>query len=219
VTPVSLSHSPARTFGRGLLVVAVSVLLLTPNAEASGTDVWRECVQTGAVTTNHSQADFKDALTNPPADGAEYSPCLDAIRAAQNAKGLGSSSSGGGSGSGGGTSGTTSGGSTGTPSAAPSSGPAVQPEALSSAIKDTGIDPSAPIGADAPAPAPVLVAGKSISLEDGRMPSLASAFSLPLPVAASAVIVMLAAALPVVRFVAARFSADTTTAPTSPPAP
>jgi hypothetical protein len=199
-----------------VLTAVVCVAFVAPNADASGMDVWKECVKTGAVTTNHAQADFKDALTNPPADASEYSSCLDAIRAAQNAKGLGAAAGAGAAAGGGTSSGGTGGGSQ---AAASPSAASVEPAELSAAIRKAGIDPAAAVGVEPPAPAPVTVAGESIDLEGGQMPSLANAFSLPLPVAASAVIVMIAAAMPVVRFVAARFRGTATTPPASPPAP
>ncbi len=196
--------NPFRLAGRGLLAMALGLALVTPSpAMASGDDIWSECVNDGAVSTNHSSADFRDALTNPPADGAEYTDCLSVIGAAQKRAAVGGSPASGGA---------TGGGSTGATGGATGSGvtQSVAPEELKSALAEKGIDPAAPVGAPAPAPAPSVVGGERIDLSSDRLPSIASAFSLPLPLAASAVVVLLSAALPLIRFGVGRFGAPPT---------
>lgn len=200
--------NPFRTLGRGVLATALGLALITPQtALANGDAIWKECVAGNGVTTSHSQGDFQDAITNPPADGAEYTDCLDQIRSAQLKAASGSTS---GSGSGGGASGGAAGGSgtgTGTGGGAAAT---VPPAELQQALTDKGIDPAAPAGTPAPAPAPTEIAGEKIDLESDRLPSIANALSLPLPLAASAVVVMFSAALPVVRFAVGRFGAPQT---------
>lgn len=183
---------------RVLLALAAMVLVVAaPPASADGFDVWKDCADDGVVNQKHPTSDFADALKDPPADAAEYSDCLDQIRAAQisGSTGAGSQGAGGAGGAGAGTSG---------------GGTSVQPEALKDALTEAGIDPNAPApAADAPPPA-VQVAGESVDLDQGRLPSLAGALSLPLPLAASAIVVLLSAALPLVRYVVARFGATPT---------
>ncbi len=178
-----------------LLLVCLSVQ--TPAALADGDAVWKDCSDDGIVNQTHKQSDYTDALRNPRADGAEYTPCLDTIREAQiRATNRGAAAGGGGAAGGSGFSG--------------GSAPAVEPEALSSALRESGIDPAAPQDAPPPAPAPVTVDGDRIDLSDARVPSIASALSLPLPLAASAIVVLLSAGLPLVRFVVARFGGPPT---------
>jgi hypothetical protein len=176
-----------------LLLVTLS--FQAPPALASGETVWQDCGDDGQVNQTHSQSDYTDALKNPPADGAEYSPCLDLIRQAQirasTKSGGGGSAGGGGAGGG-------------------SSAPAVAPEELSSALRESGVDPAAPQDAAPEAPAPVTVDGERIDLSSSRVPSIASALSLPLPLAASAIVVLLSAGLPLVRYVVARFGGPPT---------
>lgn len=200
---MSFELHPLRSAGRGLLAAVLGLALVVPSSHASGDDLWREC-RDGNVTTNHSQADFQDALENPPADGAEYSDCEDQIRSAQIRAARGGEGGGG-----------TPGG--GTPSGGPSA-PAVEPEDLSSALSASGVDPSAPpaVASDGPAPDPVVIDGETIDLEDGRLPSIVGALSLPLPLAASAVVVLVSAALPVARYLVGRFGGPPTgTTPSS----
>jgi hypothetical protein len=189
---------PFRMAGRGALAAALALALTTPQlAQASGDSVWQECIQ-GGVSTNHPQKDFKNALDNPPADGAEYSDCLDQIRAAQVKAARGDTT---------GTSGTTPAGTTGGggSSGGGGSAPTVAPQALQQALADKGINPAAPAGTESAAPAPAVIGGEKVDLDANRLPSIANAFSLPLPLAASAVVVMFSAALPVIRFAVGRF--------------
>lgn len=180
---------PLRRLRAALAALMLAALVGAPMALADGASVWADCADDGLVNQRHSQSDFSDALSNAPADAAEYSPCLDQIRAAQ--LGVGSSGGTGGSGGAAGAGGST-------------AGPSVPPAALQEALTERGLDPTAATPTDAPAP-PVQVGGESIDLAEGRLPSLAGALSLPLPLAASAVVVLLSAALPIVRYVIARF--------------
>lgn len=180
-----------------LAALLVGLSVQAPSALASGDSVWKDCADDGVMNQTHSQSDYRDALANPRADGAEYTPCLDVIRQAQ----IRASTTGAGGGGGTGGSGSTGGG---------SSAPSVAPEALSSALSSAGVDPAAPQDATPEAPAPVTVDGERIDLSSARVPSIASALSLPLPLAASAIVVLLSAGLPLVRYVVARFGGPPT---------
>lgn len=207
---MSWEQHTLRRAGRFALAAAVSLALVTPSASADGMDLWFECRAGEGVSSNHSAADFEDALANPPADGAEYSDCEDQIRAAQaQAQSGGAAGPGGGNAAGG--SGTGSG-------AAPGAGvTAIEPQALQQALVAGGVDPAAPPAPPTQAPPPVMVDGKTVDLSEGRLPSLAGALSLPLPLAASGVVVLISAALPVARYLAARFGAPRTgTTPVAP---
>lgn len=218
---MSLQTNPLRSAGRGMLAASLGLALILPQPAlaANGTAVWQECSDTGAVSTNHSQADFNEALSDPPADGAEYSPCVALIKAAQqkaSLKGSGGDTGGGGT-PGAGSSGSSGGGGTAAPapstgaSAAPStSTQAVPPAELQKALTAKGINPAAPAGVAAPAPAPAVIGGEKIDLESDRLPSVANTLSLPLPLAASAIVVMFSAALPAIRYGVARFGAPPT---------
>lgn len=203
---MSSVSNPFRSANRGLLAFVVGLALVAPQSASAGAgadSIWQECGQTGTVSTNHSNKDFQDALSNPPADAAEYSPCLDQIRAAQNKAASGVGTSGGGGGAAGG--GTGGGSATGGAAA-----PVVAPQALSEALAEQGVNPAAPVGTPQSAPAPTVIAGETIDLEADRLPSIANALSLPLPLAASAIVVMFSAALPVIRFAVGRFGAPPT---------
>ncbi|MDQ8043601.1 MAG: hypothetical protein AAGC46_02580 [Solirubrobacteraceae bacterium] len=202
---MTFATNPFRRAGRGVLATAVGLALIVPaQASANGDAVWTECAQTGTVSTNHSQADFESALANQPADASEYTDCVGLIKAAQVKAARGGSSSSGSTGSGS-SSGAAGGGTSsgGGPSAG--AGATASPEALSKALQASGINPAAPVGAAAPAPAPTVIDGKSIDPGESRAPSIANAFSLPLPLAASAVVVLFSAALPLVRYAVGRF--------------
>lgn len=197
-------HPLRRRTTRLLLAGAIGwTLISAPPAGASGTDVWRECVAGNGVSTNHSQQDFQDALANPPADGAEYSDCLDQIQAAQSQAQAGGGSTGGGAG------GTGTGGTTGGAGGTGAGTTSVAPQALSDALAASGIDPAAP-AAPQEEPPPLTVDGEKVDVSEGRLPSLGGALSLPLPIAASAVVVLISAALPVARYLVARFGGPPT---------
>lgn len=174
-------------------------------ALANGRAVWGDCGDDGVVNQAHSQSDFTDALKNPPADAAEYTDCLDQIRQAQIRASQGGGAAGGGGGASGGGGG-----------AGGLGGPAVEPEALSNALRSGGVDPAASAGAPPAAPAPVTVDGERVDLADVRVPSIAGALSLPLPLAASAVVVLLSAGLPLVRYLVARLGPPPTGTSTAP---
>jgi hypothetical protein len=200
---MSFVTNPFRSAGRGVLAMAIGLALIVPaQASANGDAIWEECAQTGAVSTNHSQADFESALANQPADASEYTDCTSLIKAAEVKAARSGSSSNSSSGStptvagGGGSSGSG-------PSAG--AGSPVAPAALSKALQASGVNPAAAVGSAAPAPAPTVINGKSVDPGESRVPSIASAFSLPLPLAASAVVVLFSAALPLVRYTVGRF--------------
>ena len=202
MTPMRLPADLLRRAGRSLsALLLVLAFALPQSALASGSSVWADCGDAdGAVNHAHTQADYTEALKNPPADAVEYTDCLDQIRAAQvrdSQNGAGGTGGVGGGGTGGGSGGG-------------ASAPAVAPEALSKALRNTGVDPAQPQSAAAEAPAPVTVDGEQIDLSSGRVPSIAGALSLPLPLAASAIVVLLSAGLPLVRFVVARFGGPPT---------
>lgn len=200
---MSFAVDPALKAIRTLFVVLVGALLLVPTAGASGTTVIQDCVSGGdGISGKYTQSEYKSALEMLSGDGDEYSDCRDQIREAQFA-----AARGGGSSSGGGA----------TPAAPSATGTvgggtgsnAVTPSALGAALKDNGLDPSAQVATPA-APAPISVAGDRVDLASGRAPSIANALSLPLPLAASAIVVLLSAALPLARFVVARYGGPPT---------
>ncbi|MFT4035313.1 MAG: hypothetical protein QM679_07030 [Patulibacter sp.] len=197
--------STARRLVRRIVALLIGLALLAPSgALASGDDVWIDCGDAdGTINHTHSQADYTDALKNPPADAAEYSSCLDLIRQAQLRDSQKSASSD-------------------TASRA-SSGSTVAPAALTAALRRSGVDPgklaeasSEHRSATVAAPAPVVVGGEQIDLAAARVPSIASALSLPLPLAAAAIVVLLSAGLPLVRYVAARFGGSPAGPPSTP---
>ncbi|MBJ7471166.1 MAG: hypothetical protein JHD16_07680 [Solirubrobacteraceae bacterium] len=201
---MSWEQHALRRAGRLLLAGVVGLALITPSADASGQDVWQECVAGNGVTSNHSPQDFADALANPPADGAEYSDCEDQIRQAQAAARAGGSGSGSGGGNPAAPGGSTGSGTTG------GTGAAVAPADLQQALAAGGVDPAAPAAPQGQAPPPAVVDGEKIDLDQGSLPSIVGALSLPLPLAASAVVVLISAALPVARYLVARFGGPPT---------
>jgi hypothetical protein len=68
-----------RTF---LLSIAVLLLGLPAAAQASGSDVIRDCAQDGVLNKQYSQKDLQNALNNLPSDIDEYTDCRQVIRAA-----------------------------------------------------------------------------------------------------------------------------------------
>lgn len=198
-----------------VLVAGTLTAFAAPGASASGRDLWLECRDTGTVGANHSPQDYADAIANPPADGSEYTPCMAAIKsgqlqAAQRASGAvpprgeqrsGAPDEGRGK---------PHGRAAGDPAAqadgatdlAPGVG--VAPAALDAALQDDAVDPFAQPEATPTDAPPAELGGKAIPLADAPAPSLARTLSLPLPLAASALVVLLAALLPVARAVAAR---------------
>lgn len=202
---MSWEQHALRRAGRLLLAGVVGLALITSSAEASGQDVWQECVAGNGVSSNHSPQDFADALENPPADGAEYSDCEDQIKQAQAAARAGGSGSGGG-----GAAAPTGGTGPGTTGGTGGAGAAVAPADLQQALAAGGVDPGAPAAPQTQAPPPTVVDGETIDLDKGSLPSIVGALSLPLPLAASAVVVLISAALPVARYLVARFGGPPT---------
>jgi hypothetical protein len=81
-----------------LVVVVLSALLAAGDAGASGGDVIDDCTKHGTLTKRYSQRDYRQALSDLPADVDEYGDCRDVIRNAQVA---GASNRGGGGAAGG----------------------------------------------------------------------------------------------------------------------
>jgi hypothetical protein len=79
-------------------VVVLSALLVAGDAGASGGDVIDDCTKHGTLTKRYSQRDYRQALSELPADVDEYGNCRDVIHNAQVA---GASNRGGGGGAGG----------------------------------------------------------------------------------------------------------------------
>lgn len=189
------SRSSAQQTGlRSLLVLLAVSGAVAPSAAASGTAVWRDCA-IGGIDQKHSLADYDAALANPPTDGLEYSDCLEQIqaarrRAAQQQRPAGPDVD--------------------NPTivtplkAVPSSdlASALGKQGLTALASAAGSAPSAG-GDKAPAPAGITVDGKPVDLAAGTVPSLSAASTLPLPLALSAAALLLVAAGPVLRRLAA----------------
>jgi hypothetical protein len=82
-----------------LVVVVLSPLLVAGDAEASSGDVIDDCTKHGTLTKRYSQRDYRQALSQLPADVDEYGNCRDVIHNAQVA---GAGNRGGGGAGGGG---------------------------------------------------------------------------------------------------------------------
>lgn len=175
---------------RLIFAACVASLLLVPAAEAGGRDLWVECRDTGTVGANHSPQDYADAIAGAPGDGAEYTPCLVAIKnaqqlAAQRAAGGGAPKPGGD-----GSRDAKPAARTGDGAATPGGAAGVTPTALGAALEAAAVDPAAyPATPDA-AP-PVDLGGKPLQLGTVPEPSFDRALSLPLPIAALAVVSLL----------------------------
>lgn len=95
---------------RSRIAIALALLLalvMPAAAQASGSDVVRDCLDDGRLSKHYTAKELRDALDHLPTDADEYSDCRDVIRRAQLAgAGSGGSGSGGGgkSGAGGGSS-------------------------------------------------------------------------------------------------------------------
>lgn len=73
----------------GLLITIAALLLVPATAAASGADVIADCVAgDGRLSRTFTQAEYKAALRDLPADADQYSPCRDAIRAAARGAGI-----------------------------------------------------------------------------------------------------------------------------------
>ncbi|MEH3054089.1 MAG: hypothetical protein PGN13_08815 [Patulibacter minatonensis] len=78
-------HRPARTLP-ALLAAAIACTAVPVSAGAATADaIILQCAQDGVVKPGYSQADLAAAMAALPADVREYSPCVDAITAAQQA--------------------------------------------------------------------------------------------------------------------------------------
>jgi hypothetical protein len=66
-----------------LVVVVLSALLVVGDAGASGGDLIDDCTKHGTLTRHYSQRDYRQALSQLPADVDEYGNCRDVIRNAQ----------------------------------------------------------------------------------------------------------------------------------------
>lgn len=75
-----------------LVVIAVLSLGLPTAAQASGSDVIRDCAQDGQLNKRYSQKELQDAERNLPSDLDEYTDCRQVIR---NALGGGNGNTGG----------------------------------------------------------------------------------------------------------------------------
>ena len=64
-------------------VVALCLLLPATPAFASGADVIRDCNDNGHLTKPYSQKEYRDALSQMPADIKQYTDCENIIRRAQ----------------------------------------------------------------------------------------------------------------------------------------
>lgn len=69
-------------FRTSLVVIAVLVLGLPAAAQASGSDVIRDCAQDGVLNKAYTQKELRDAYNNLPSDIDEYTDCRQVIRAA-----------------------------------------------------------------------------------------------------------------------------------------
>ena len=95
-----------------LLALLVALLALPALAQASGTDVIRDCYDDGHIDGNYSQSEYQSAADNLPSDVDQYGDCRDVIAQAQAAAGKNGKRAGGSGGTNGsGTSGGGSGGS------------------------------------------------------------------------------------------------------------
>lgn len=85
------------------LLLAFLVLALPSTASASGMDVIDDCMDDSALSRKYTQAEYKQALADLPADSDAYTDCRDIIKRARLAKAAQKSdagSSSGGSGAG-----------------------------------------------------------------------------------------------------------------------
>lgn len=194
---MSNTRRPSISLAAALLACA----LAAPSASASGRDLWIECRDTGTVGANHSPQDYADAIANAPGDGAEYSPCLAAIRAGQQQAALRAAGGARGSKTGGAGDRTEARGgtapATGAPASAGSGGQptpntGVTPKALGAALAAEQLDPSDYPGASPEEAAPDPTAGGA-PLQLGTVPesSINRSLSLPLPIAALAIVGLL----------------------------
>jgi hypothetical protein len=91
--------SSASAMGRIATIVVTLLLVLPAMAMASGETVLQDCADDSELSRTYSQAEYKKALANIPADLDEYTDCRSIIRAAQLKHASKSGSPKGGSGS------------------------------------------------------------------------------------------------------------------------
>src|SRR5918999_5662799 len=86
---------------RSILAAALIALAVPCTAQASGSDVIRDCAEDGRLDRNYSNGELKDARDNLPSDLDEYSDCREVINGAitSGSDGGGGRDGGGGSGS------------------------------------------------------------------------------------------------------------------------
>jgi hypothetical protein len=75
--------SSATAMRRIALIVAVLLLAVPATAIASGDDVIEDCADDGELSRTYSQAEYKKALQDLPADLDEYTDCRATIRRAR----------------------------------------------------------------------------------------------------------------------------------------
>lgn len=166
-------------------------------AWADGTAVWKDCAR-GGVDQPHSQADYIEAIENPPAEALEYSDCLEQINRAYSRYLRDRQGSPAGP--------DTENPTIITPRAAvPSSdlASALGKQGLTAAGGTSAAGSPASASGDEPAAPPVTVDGKQLDLAAGAVPTLGSASSLPLPLGLSIAALALVAAGPAFRRIAA----------------
>ena len=67
---------------RSILAAALIALAVPWTAQASGSDVIRDCAEDGRLDRNYSNGELKDARDNLPSDLDEYSDCREVINGA-----------------------------------------------------------------------------------------------------------------------------------------
>jgi len=83
IRPLLASWAMLRSRLQAAAVVAGCLLLPAGPAFASGADVIRDCNTNGHLTKPYSQAEYKQALAQMPADIRQYTDCEAVIRRAQ----------------------------------------------------------------------------------------------------------------------------------------
>ncbi|MEI2703268.1 MAG: hypothetical protein V9E83_12825 [Baekduia sp.] len=167
---------------RARLFPLIAILLLTAlpsSAAASGEDVIADCVAgDGRLSKTYSQADYREALRNLPADADQYSPCRDAIRAAARGSGISRTSGG---------SGTPSGGGSWGGSAVPGVPTGVDPLSTKSPEEAAEIAKAAKLGS-----APVTLDGRPVDPSKLGAATVTSVTDLPAPLLALLILVSIA---------------------------
>ncbi|CAB4943347.1 unannotated protein [freshwater metagenome] len=68
---------------RALTVLLLAALVAPAAAQADYRELLRDACNDGSVSGTYSQADYRKALANIPADALQYTDCKDVLRAAQ----------------------------------------------------------------------------------------------------------------------------------------